>query len=132
LDPLSKLVFYFYNIGVPRFCHETSTGKIFLETALSFCGKKGIYSSLSLCPSRLCLWGRFGVSYKGSAGHRGGVFLAARFGALIGFWELRSPCGNFWLYLFWFDIVFLELFPAIRCNLLCRTPAQKDFYFYRG
>ena len=23
--------------------------------------------------------------------------------------------------------VFLGAFPAIRCNLLCRTPAQKDF-----
>ena len=25
-----------------------------------------------------------------------------------------------------------EQFPAIRSNLLCRTPAQKDFHFYRG
>jgi hypothetical protein len=33
-----------------------------------------------LCPSPLCLWGRFGVPYKGSAGHRGWVFLAARLG----------------------------------------------------
>lgn len=22
--------------------------------------------------------------------------------------------------------------PAIRCNLLCRTPPQKDFHYYRG
>jgi hypothetical protein len=25
-----------------------------------------------------------------------------------------------------------ELFPAIRFNLLCRTPAQKDFHFSQG
>lgn len=32
-----------------------------------------------LCPCRLYLWGRFGVPFKGSAGHRGWVFLAAVF-----------------------------------------------------
>jgi hypothetical protein len=26
----------------------------------------------------------------------------------------------------------LEAIPAIRSNLLCRTPAQKDFHFYQG
>jgi hypothetical protein len=30
------------------------------------------------------------------------------------------------------NVVFLELFPAIRSNLLRRTPAQKDFRCYRG
>ena len=33
---------------------------------------------------------------------------------------------------FRFDIIFLELFPAIRCNLLRRTPAQKDFHCTRA
>jgi len=60
------------------------------------------------------------------------VFLAVVFGSLFWFWELWSPCGNFWLYLFGFDIVFLELFPAIRSNLLRRTPAQKDFHCTRA
>jgi len=27
---------------------------------------------------------------------------------------------------------FLGAFPAIRFNLLCRNPAQKDFHCYRG
>ena len=31
-----------------------------------------------------------------------------------------------------FHVYNKELFPAIRCNLLRRTPAQKDFRFYRG
>jgi hypothetical protein len=29
-------------------------------------------------------------------------------------------------------VVLLGANPAIRCNLLCRTPAQKDFHCYRG
>ena len=29
-------------------------------------------------------------------------------------------------------IIFLELFPAIRSNLLCRTTAQKDFHCTRA
>jgi hypothetical protein len=27
---------------------------------------------------------------------------------------------------------FQKLFPAIRFNILCRTPAQNDFHFYQG
>jgi hypothetical protein len=27
---------------------------------------------------------------------------------------------------------FQELFPAIRYNLICRTPAHKDFHCYLG
>jgi hypothetical protein len=29
-------------------------------------------------------------------------------------------------------VVLLGANPAIRCNLMCRTPAHKDFHCYRG
>jgi hypothetical protein len=60
------------------------------------------------------------------------VFLAACFGLWFGFGNYGGACGNYLVYLFRFDIIFLELFPAIRSNLLCRTTAQKDFHCYRG
>jgi hypothetical protein len=42
--------------------------------------------------------GRFGVSYKGSAGHRGWLFLAVVFGFLFCFGNYGGACGNFWWY----------------------------------
>jgi hypothetical protein len=89
-----------------------------------------------------------------------GCFWLRVLGLWFGFGNYGGACGNFWLYgnffvyflnsiiavvfkegwrgagcavcFFRFNIFFLELFPAIRSNLLCRTPAQKDFHFYRG
>jgi hypothetical protein len=44
----------------------------------------------------------------------------------------RGGEGQVGRYVFLGLMFFLELFPAIRSNLLCRTPAQKDFHCYRG
>jgi hypothetical protein len=110
----------------------------FLLTGLSFWGAMVSKVLLDVLDRYV-----FGLPYKGAAGHGGWVFLAACFGLWFGFGNYGGACGNFWLYgkllfyllitdFFWFYLIFWELFPAIRCNLLCRTPAQKDFHCYRG
>ena len=68
-----------------------------------------------LCPSRLCLGGRFGVPFKGPAGHRAGCFWLWFLGFWFGFGNYGRlvvilGCMGIFCFIFFIELLLLFFF----------------------